>query len=860
MHSKRTWWPVFLVSGFALVTISLSSVRAQNLPPPGAYQPIPNFTGVGAGLQFRESINDRFSGAQPIFPLLVAPSFANLPAEQDGLLVYCQDCKRATPCVNGGGGAWAVGTRGQWSCSPGALETSLNANGNKITSLANGTNAGDAISFGQTSGGDLAGSLPNPTVATVLGGKTPLYSGQTGAQINTLAGARGDGSDAINAINVNGTLNVKAFGAKGDGTTDDTVALQTAAASCNGPTVTLPAGIYKHSVPLAYNCPNGDIGGAPFSGINGGLPGQPATTLSQTYDGPSVIMEAPASNNITLASPIIGSSGNSLSMSGNYNGNMELNLRDTAQMNWNGLSAFTVEGFFKITAAAPFDAFFVSAQGGAAGHPEGGMFQNGLSPLTNGIGSGTNSICTFGIGLNGSNQIGAFAAIGGTTFRLASTTAVSLNTVYYVALQYDGSNIQLWLTTPGAALGTPVATQAATGTVTMTPFEDISMPGINDGFHAFLNEQPVSPIGSVQSWRFSKASRGYTNTTTAPSANLASDGNTSLLLNFPSTCTSIGQANCSPDNMVEVSGPNGGNVYLPVHGGNEANSVNATSIHDLYLNGGGLYSNWCVNCMWSRIEVSAAREEAFDCNDNCFQTTWDHLHAISPSIGFDAGESAHDMVLIRPFADDPTIGIFGGNWNAVITEPEVTDRGDIVLPFFFSVFKGVIDEDVLDVEAGNTNYLTSAYIQNSWGPVVFNGGMMLSLNNNAAVYYDPYYGISYAPHFVGTLFANVGGSSPSFEVHQVAPTGPAIGNSTPRQVVFDDTTSIAPYSDGNYVVSPCMGVITLAAGAGTFTAACVHADSVCSCNEAHTCTVATPSAGSVGITGTGTDAVQVACQ
>jgi hypothetical protein len=106
----------------------------------------------------------------------------------------------------------------------------------------------------------------------------------------------------------------------------------------------------------------------------------------------------------------------------------------------------------------------------------------------------------------------------------------------------------------------------------------------------------------------------------------------------------------------------------------------------------------------------------------------------------------------------------------------------------------------------------------------------------------------------------VGGSSPTVEVHQVAPTGPAIGNSTPRQVIFDDTTNIAPYSDGNFVLSPCVGVITLASGAGTFTAACVHADSSCSCNASHACTVGTPSAGSVAITGTGTDLVQVACQ
>ena len=221
MHSKRTCWPVFSVfsvfsvSLFALVAIS-RSVSAQNLPPPGAYQPIPNFTGVGAGLQFREAINNRLSGTQPILPMVVGPTFANLPAEQDGVILYCKDCKRSTPCGNGGQGAWALGTRGVWSCTISTLESSLNANGNKITSLANGTASGDALSFGQTSAGDLSGSLPNPIVATVLGGqlpvtsstamtggdlsgtlpaptvqtvmggKAPIYSGQTGAQVNTV--------------------------------------------------------------------------------------------------------------------------------------------------------------------------------------------------------------------------------------------------------------------------------------------------------------------------------------------------------------------------------------------------------------------------------------------------------------------------------------------------------------------------------------------------------------------------------------------------------------------------------------------------------------------------------------------------
>src|SRR5208282_6423010 len=104
---------------FAATILLVASVEAlaQNLPPPGAYQPIPNFTGVGAGLQFREAINDRFSGAQPIAPSIASPAFANLPPEQDGMLLFCKDCGSATPCASGGSGAFAFGQGGLWSCA-----------------------------------------------------------------------------------------------------------------------------------------------------------------------------------------------------------------------------------------------------------------------------------------------------------------------------------------------------------------------------------------------------------------------------------------------------------------------------------------------------------------------------------------------------------------------------------------------------------------------------------------------------------------------------------------------------------------------------------------------------------------------
>src|SRR5208282_3402425 len=164
-------------------------VQAQspNLPPAGSYQAIPNFTGVGAGALFRQAINNRFSGAQPVSPTVTNVPFASLPAELDGMMIFCRDCKLTSPCTASGSGAWALGARGQWTCAGGPLEANLSANGNKVTNLAAATVSGDAMGYGQTAGGDLTGALPNATVQTVLNGKVPIYSGQTNPQFQTYA-------------------------------------------------------------------------------------------------------------------------------------------------------------------------------------------------------------------------------------------------------------------------------------------------------------------------------------------------------------------------------------------------------------------------------------------------------------------------------------------------------------------------------------------------------------------------------------------------------------------------------------------------------------------------------------------------
>src|SRR5438874_934174 len=108
-----------------IVTAMAGAAAAQ-------YQPIPNFTGIGAGFDFRQAINQRLSGTQSIAPQIVGLTFANLPAERDGLVLWCKDCQATAPCSASGAGAWATGARGAWACAAGALEQDLNANGHNI--------------------------------------------------------------------------------------------------------------------------------------------------------------------------------------------------------------------------------------------------------------------------------------------------------------------------------------------------------------------------------------------------------------------------------------------------------------------------------------------------------------------------------------------------------------------------------------------------------------------------------------------------------------------------------------------------------------------------------------------------------
>ena len=80
---------------------------------------IPTFgVAIGSTHQFvMEDLAQTLSKKTLEQPKLSGSAFAALPKEANGMMIYCPDCVKATPCRGGGKGAIAKGIAGKWDCN-----------------------------------------------------------------------------------------------------------------------------------------------------------------------------------------------------------------------------------------------------------------------------------------------------------------------------------------------------------------------------------------------------------------------------------------------------------------------------------------------------------------------------------------------------------------------------------------------------------------------------------------------------------------------------------------------------------------------------------------------------------------------
>lgn len=149
-------------------------------------------------------------------------AFADLGSWANGSDVWCYNCQQTNPCSSGGSGAIARRLGGAWYCA-------------------------DSGGGGGVGGSGTTGKLPLWTGSTTLGDSAFSEDSSKVSSSKTVEAPIRDKGGQV--------FNVKAYGAVGDGSTDDTSAIQSAinAAIAAGGSVFFPRGTYVVTSSLTVN-------------------------------------------------------------------------------------------------------------------------------------------------------------------------------------------------------------------------------------------------------------------------------------------------------------------------------------------------------------------------------------------------------------------------------------------------------------------------------------------------------------------------------------------------------------------------------------------------------------------------------
>jgi hypothetical protein len=460
-----------------------------------------------------------------------------------------------------------------------------------------------------------------------------------------------------------------AMGATGDGNHDDTAAIQNAIlCACGMPTLASPqmpvhnghprvllpytgaTSCYKTTQPERAFCSALDFGSDPGGSNVGGA----HTSLCPNFAGPALIAEGPGYYNPSYSTSLLTGSGNSFVSSGS---SMPIILSDwlnSHEVNLNANSQLGIEMTVNLSALGS----------------DGSLFSwNTGNP---GCNDQLNNTCGSHIQIQETSAGKTFCAIRTTTSGEVSGTSTdtgfTLNANHTMSWDWNGSDLYCFrdgvlVVGPLAAAGS-LYTDAGSGNGL---FDQAAFPDVYGGFPGTwpdqeFNETTGMPVGKFDAINISSVAlhtAAYTPSTSKPAVN----GNTQLIVNFPSTCTSAGQSGCSTDGTIlgqtGVGGVPSGNVFLPLRSENYGTNTQTPDIHlhDLELCAGqnfaapdGLFATWSFNLELDHVTCSNANNIGFNLYSNEWNS-WVHDGYVGGSghhLGWEFGNAyneSHDQNL-----------------------------------------------------------------------------------------------------------------------------------------------------------------------------------------------------------------------
>jgi Concanavalin A-like lectin/glucanases superfamily/Pectate lyase superfamily protein len=728
MSSKRMIRRVLAVLALATAVAVLQvDVSAQNLPPPGAYQPIPNFTGVGAGAQFRS-----------IAPATLGPAAALINGQPEGALA-----------------------------------------------------------------------------ALAFSGTTVLASARVSDSVV------GSGSSAsLSKLNVNGVYNVMAYGAKGDGVTDDSPKEQAAidaacAATHHSATISAtvywpsPPAVYYTPTPLFVHCSNLRLLGPGKSTTSYQMIGE--NTPTTVRGGPGFVFQPYSMSGVTLGAPLISGSIHSANFNGGTHYYVNLNdafdpFASPGPLQVSGKSAATIDAYFKPAATTAGN--IVCSSGGKT---------NGLI---------TSAFC---IGINSSAEFAASMTINGTSYTLTDTsTTVTVGTLYDEQLTYDGTTIRFF--TNGAL----VASSAHSGRITQPWYEVMTVGG--GGAFPYPENSPYPIKGLVDGVQISSIARN-TSTFTPCNCEPTNDSNSLIIASFDNNLHMLTR-------LLFKSGGANVSLWSYVRRGNEDSGAGEMGVTGIEMDGishsGGRGS---VGIIGQGIYGSSIRHSTFieglsgiyQYSNDAYLTLDDDYLSSGYIDLFTGGQSGFTTVN----NSDLVGGLVG--WR--VQDSSVVCNGTSIQLQSNAVFGYSIEGDSgfsyfnangcgSDNENPGSNFLGNVHLD-SVETTMWNGGAIsgsFGFVGAPAVYVDGGgggFGLGTKPAstFTGVNFGGTYGFIPEL-IYVANPSSSGIVDVINP---FVSNTSAFQWTNapGNVLVSPCRGNVTLSSGRGYFSGQCVMTSAVC---------------------------------
>lgn len=712
-----------------------------------------------------------------------------------------------------------------------------------------------------SSNGDGISPIPSTANNTTI--LRMVYNTASSAFYETTSGGatttQGIGGGAANTCGADHQCNALNFGATGNGSTDDWGALEKgylAAYAAQEPFY-IPSNTYAIAYPLVLSAnstsspfmPIKVYGAGDYNQATGAL-----TQLAPTGGFPAIIMVPPdyitSLGTIQVAGAISGA-GNAAQ----FNSGKPWFIRaddepwsNSPQAPLNSLTVLTVQLYFKATSTGTHFLYH-SGSGSSAG--------SGAIDVSYTTGGAITAHVKFG-----------------STIKTVTGGTVTQGTEYFTAVDVcssgcadAGANLYLYLATPGATSQSPVAKTSVTGSITQAVAETFALGAAASFPPTNLTTTPF--VGTMESFDVENADLYSGNAITAPNAHFSPGANNLYLNNFSQVGGNITDGGTTIDNVPFVSCTAFADTtivpcYQPIYNMTYDGNARGQDLEEIGTSGGtyGIFDAMEPATFLDNITMLQYGAFGAVTFNNTYNSIWHNITGTA-SQGATAGlECAWFLGTVYNATFSAEYYPFEG-WCGTYVHPTVTSNpntiSSMLLTSSFSAFDSlVIIDPEIDNETGGTNI--NGIEDNACGSGVQQiiGGTIIASGTASAILVDN------ANSSTTCSGLTVDGSSLwGADAIGFTNTSPAGTTSIGAFGVTNNATALSNKPEW-ITQSGCGGTVTLSSGTGTVSNVCIVATSVCAgldiTTPANAVTLAAPSAGSISVTGTGSDVVKVVCQ